>query len=383
MNTTTTKDEAMTIPMPEYIVTVWGFWNDQLAGKPVTMHEACPHQGFYRDGSRAIALYFDHDWNLFCDENGEPTPGEGVYKGTDDKKSYVGSTPEMQKIVERWTHFNKRAVTKTAHDDRIKNGCWPGEELAHTLSNMPPAENSYEDLREKIEEAIRSAQALIEKGAANTEEKATLASNTVASLMALASTAEGLRVVEKQPHLDAGRAVDAKWTPLVNRAKGVFQRLREAVLQPYFDEQERVRLKAEREQREKAEALRQEAADREANAKRAEEEAMASNNTAAADLAKREYEAAEEINARADTAAATAVTIAAMPTAIGTTGHRARTRTVKETAIIDREAFRAFALSQPGIRAEYEALDQKHADAFTRANVAAPGLTVTKKKVAA
>lgn len=63
---------------------------------------------------------------------------------------------------------------------------------------------------------------------------------------------------EKRPHLEAGRAVDAKWKPLKERIERAVAGCR-AVLTPYRQEQDRLRREEEERKRQEAEAKRREA----------------------------------------------------------------------------------------------------------------------------
>ncbi len=74
-------------------------------------------------------------------------------------------------------------------------------------------------------------------------------------LTAIKSKAEGLHKVEKQPHLDAGRAVDDKWRDLKTEPDELSKQLK-AHIKPYLQEQIRAEEERQRRAREEADKLR-------------------------------------------------------------------------------------------------------------------------------
>ena len=77
---------------------------------------------------------------------------------------------------------------------------------------------------------VRSAtDAIAGKDLATDKDACDLASNWATRLTELAKEADEARETEKRPHLDAGRAIDARWTPLRDRAKAEARKLKDRV----------------------------------------------------------------------------------------------------------------------------------------------------------
>ncbi len=167
--------------------------------------------------------------------------------------------------------------------------------------------------------------------------------------------ADTARATEKKPHDEAGKAVQAKWKPIIDKAnKGVSAC--KAALEPYRVEQQRIKNEAIAKAREEAAAK-----------ERAAQEAMRQSDNLEAQLM-----------AEADFAAAKKLTAAANRAERGPTG----LRTHWEAQIADKTAaLKHYLATQPD---EFVALIQTLADRVARANrPVVPGVIYHEQKRAA
>lgn len=142
-------------------------------------------------------------------------------------------------------------------------------------------------------------------------------------LTAIKTKAEGLHKVEKQPHLDAGRAVDDKWRELKTEPDDLSKRLK-AHIKPYLQEQIRVEEERQRKAREEADKLRRAAEEKAARAAADTGNTDAENAATASEsalLAQR----ADELEREAEACKVNA----------GRTGARVSMRTVKVGIVTD------------------------------------------------
>lgn len=126
------------------------------------------------------------------------------------------------------------AVEKADWDRAMETGFWPDGKPARQMSaeerlgidvtsghNQAPVE---ETLAEQIASMTAAAKTLKDKGV-KTKEDADAATVLLERLRLLLKKAEDERVREKEPHLEAGRAVDAKWqtirTPGIDAGKSL------------------------------------------------------------------------------------------------------------------------------------------------------------------
>lgn len=332
----------------------YSFWRRRLAGEVVPIHDGECQAGFYRDGDKAVAIWFK-DEALRCRVNGRDISANDA--------------------MDRWPFISKRPVSHDDYTARIENGTWPGESALVTQSNNAPEDNSFEGLLAQIEEMAREAERLMKLGAAKTQVQANEASDVADKLGKLFTKADNARKVEKQPHADAAAAVDDRWRPLTNAAS-VYKRLKDAVVEPFLRAQKIAKEKAEREAREAADKARREAAAKEAAAKEAAEQAALRGDAKAAERAQAEADAAV---AMATAAEATAMTVAATPITAGTRGRKVHLRTVTVVTIEDRAKVLEFFKD----RQELADLLQELAEKAVKAGFAVPGTKVSKDQDAA
>lgn len=191
-------------------------WRDLLAGREVAISEDRPLPGYYRlKDRRPVAIW--------------PKDGELVCRVAD----------EMQDPLKVWTWCARWPVTKEDAKHAFEHGSWPGDVLSNSNALT---------LDDEIKDAAEAALAWLR---AHPESKSKIEADTTANhrdkLLGLKKQAEDAHKSEKAPHLEAGRAVDAKFKPLIGNCDDVCVQLRRA-LTPWLVAEEN-RLKAEREAR--------------------------------------------------------------------------------------------------------------------------------------
>lgn len=127
-----------------------------------------------------------------------------------------------------WPYTGKNAIPKASYDYFMKHRKWPDvDDVVHIqqASNNPPTDPAV-ILAEQIESA-RAGAAAYDK--IESDEDAARAQTLRSRLIELSGQADKLRVAEKEPHLEAGRKVDAKWQPLVRDAKTAADAIRTAM----------------------------------------------------------------------------------------------------------------------------------------------------------
>ena len=169
------------------------FWRVALRGKKQPVHESNPQCGFYKrrlvkDGPwLPIAFWRNKDDQIVC-----------------------GFEGKLVDPIEHWTFAAKYPVSEASYRYYIRNGHWLDEAPQTPRSNMPS--DPFEALTLEIQDKLEQAQNWLKTAPkAPTETDANMARNMQAALLQLNKRADAMHKAEKQPHLDAGRAVDAKF----------------------------------------------------------------------------------------------------------------------------------------------------------------------------
>lgn len=305
----------------------YDFWRRRMAGEVVPIHDSEPQAGFYRlktrDGNwQAVAYWFQSDGVLRCRIGGKDI--------------------NEQTANERWPWASKAPISHDVYKAVIAGDPWPDQHEGvlrdRANSDNAPADESFDGLKDRIEDLVRDADALIKAGPAADQSAADRASDLANRLAELHKSADIARAAEKRPHDEAARAVQAKWTPLMSAAE-IYKRIKAAVITPF--------LVAE-------------------DAKRR-----------AAEVAARQ--AAEEA-AKAGQPIPEPATMQRSTPKAGSGGRRSvALRTVKVITISDRAALLAFFAANEQITEVLQRLAEK----ATAAGVAVPGVTVTEEQRAA
>lgn len=319
----------------------WKWWRDALAGKNPEINVNEPQCGFYkkRDGKGGkwlpVMIRFDAEGVLRC---------------------RVGNDSSADPH-ETWTWVAGNPVSKEDAKHAFETGSFPGE-IATIGDNSGDL-----SLAEQIKDYAKLALAWFRKNGIKDKTASDMAANYRAELLRLAKTADGEREAEKRPHLEASRAVDAKFKPLIDEANAAANEIRDGLTK--WMREEEARLAAERRAKWEAEK-------------------------AAAEKARTEIEAQRAKQMRDDPIAALTSEPEPLPDlppppepvkvqAGGQRGRKTGFREVTKYEIADYAAVLAQVKDHPDVKAAVE----KAATAQARAGVAVPGLVVRTEKVAA
>jgi hypothetical protein len=305
----------------------YDFWNRRLAGEVIPINDSNPQSGFYRLKSRdgvsyPCAYWFTPAGQLRCRIG---------HKDVDE-----------QTANERWPWASKAPISHEVYKSVIAGNPWPDQHEGvirdRANSNNAPDDQSFEGLKDRIEDLARDAQALIDAGPAPDQSAADRASDLANRLAELQKQADAARAAEKRPFDEAALAVQAKWKPLLGAAD-IYRRIKAAVITPFLVAEDAKRRAAEAAQR----------------------------------------KAAEEA-AKAGTPMPEPATMQRNAPKAGSNGRRSvALRTVKVVTISDREALLTFFADNDQVTE----LLQKLAEKATAAGVKVPGVTVTEEMRAA
>lgn len=218
------------------------YWQNALAGNFGPVHDSDPQPGFYRKRTGKAAGYvpvaiWEQDGKILALVDGKEADAAEIW-------TYVCKYP----ILEEW--YRARMVGQRWPDESAA----VTESLAHVTDTNNPPTDEAEILKGQIEAAATGA---AEYADINSDETASKAQSLRSRLLELSGQADKIREIEKKPHLEAGKAIDAKFQPLVKMAKSAADLIREALGQHETRkareaerirrEQEEERLRAERE----------------------------------------------------------------------------------------------------------------------------------------
>ena len=171
----------------------YAFWRAALRGGKQPVHESNPQCGFYKrrlvkDGEwLPIAFWRNKDDQIVC-----------CFEG------------KLVDPLEHWTFAAKYPVSEASYRHYIRNGHWPDDVAQSPRSNMPS--DPFEALKLEVQDKLEQAQNWLKTAPkAPTETDANMARNMQAALLQLNKRADAMHKLEKQPHLDASRAVDTKF----------------------------------------------------------------------------------------------------------------------------------------------------------------------------
>jgi len=195
----------------------WQWWQDALAGRHAPIDVNTPETGYYRIKSRdkltwLPVAYWRKDGALRCRVNGTE-----ILEG---------------RAMEMWPWASKNPITYEVYTAVVEGAPWPDLHEAVTRSNNAPAEDSFEAIKERIEDLAREADKLIGKGAASTQDACDQAADLANELGKYWKRADAARAAEKRPHDEAAAAVQRKWSPLLTAGE-VYKRLKAVVVTPF------------------------------------------------------------------------------------------------------------------------------------------------------
>lgn len=225
------------------VVDVWAWWQSALkdpskiGSKELPVHDSEPQQGYYR------VRY------------GKDKPFEPVAIWKDDNGQWLAYRSGREVNAEAiWTSCCRNPVSYEAYQYAADGKGWPDDDkiVASQVKPMIPGDlpnsqgvDEAETIRDQIEAALAGMSAYAKVTDDETAAKALSLRNR---LNELSREADKVRTKEKEPHLEAGKAVDAKWQPLVKKAKAGADQVRDAI--GAFETE---KLRIQREARRKAE----------------------------------------------------------------------------------------------------------------------------------
>jgi hypothetical protein len=207
-------------------MTEWDWWQAKLAGEPVQMNPDTPHAGFFRMphkefyGARKtfmpVAFWRGDDGQLYCrigDEDVSPERGQAIW-------SRVGQHPV--------TEESYRLVAE-------QGGLWPDEHEAAPMQgdNRPPEPETFEEIRDAIDDLAREAAERIEGMPIVEQDEADRIANLADRLAELHKKAEELKKAERKPHTEALETIQKRWAPLLLRAE-TYRSLKAKLLTPWL-----------------------------------------------------------------------------------------------------------------------------------------------------
>lgn len=230
--------------------------------------------------------------------------------------------------------------------------------------NMPPEPTPFELAEAEVYKLYDEAALWLDGAAVDSQELADDIANLMNMLRTAEKAADAARKAEKEPHLEAGRAVDAQYKPLLDKAKLATDACKKA-LAPWLTKLEAEKRAAEAEARRVADEKRAaaEAAIRARDAANLEQ-------TAAAEALLKDAKKAEAAASRAEKATAGAG---------GSVGRKAGLRTVwTATMTNSAEALKHYKAAKPDA---LKAFLLSLAEADVRAGVRSiPGFSVTDEQ---
>jgi len=192
----------------ENVMTDYSFWRKALQeGVVGSIVEDEPQPGFYKvktkDGFDPVSIWYENDQPVVLRD---------------------GLEVEGDLRWEVWMRCAKRPIAHETYNQRIETGKWPSDLAApeptygHNSGSVPDTEVIGDQLADVSTQASEWLAGIGNK--VTTQDQADKAANFANRYAELERAAEDKRKAEKEPHLKAGRDIDEKWRPIVDRAKG-------------------------------------------------------------------------------------------------------------------------------------------------------------------
>jgi hypothetical protein len=343
--------QRRTPPKPDTIG--WKFWQAALKGKKFEVPLAMVPIGYYRTQNRTtgvwypVAIWIASDGFKHC-KTGMSDRTKVILDSAEAEEdydfkvfSYIGRHPISYEDYQAWManrewpeHLNLKPIPAAADKPKDPPQARPGV----IGDNSGASEEEIEEMTlEALRAQIDAAKPQVKKLAKVTsKEEGDAAQGLRSRLTRLSSEGEKAREAEKEPHLTAGRAVDAAWKPLVNEAAGLAADLKRALEDFTTAEISRVRaLEAAAEAERRAAEAREAEATRVAEAAKKAAEAPAVGKPAVAAPAP----IVPEPVAPAPIAPPAPTSIIAAPTAFkGAQGRKSSAKVVMVPTIVDQDA---------------------------------------------
>lgn len=176
------------------------WWRDALRGVRTPIDVNHPESGFYRmrdkrhGTSKRVAIWRDASGNLMATVDGRSADA-----------------------LEIWTWCAAYPIDEATYRAVERGEPWP--DAAPGIDHNTVGLDDFDRLSAEIEEETRRALADLEATEISQQAVCDRFANWSDRIARLGKEAEGFRKAEKQPHVDAGRAVDQKWRPLTDTAQ--------------------------------------------------------------------------------------------------------------------------------------------------------------------
>ena len=209
--------------LAQKIVGPWAWWqaalkNPASIGKTLPVHEGDPQQGYYRI------------------RYGKDKPYEPVAIWRDEQGNWLAYRSKREVRAEDiWTGCCRNPISYETYVNASEGRGWPDDDGVVASQVNPPeptiGDNSGDvDEAEALKDQIAAALAGMDAYAKITDDATAAKALSLRNrLNELSGQADKIRVKEKEPHLEAGKAVDAKWQPLVKSAKAGADKVRDSI----------------------------------------------------------------------------------------------------------------------------------------------------------
>ena len=185
----------------------YAYWRDALTGKFGPIHDGDPQPGFYRLRRRGqidqpVAIWRDLD-GIYC-----------AVSGREDDASEI------------WTFMADKPIAEAVYRAVVAGEPWP--DIAPSVAAMTNSKSA--DPADILRDQIEACKADIAGFTTITDDTQQAAAQSLRSrLLELSREADKTREKLKAPHHEAGKAVDAKWQPLVKDAKAAADKVAAAM----------------------------------------------------------------------------------------------------------------------------------------------------------
>lgn len=193
--------------MNEIAIDPYAWWRAAIGGNAGPIHADKPECGFFKmrvgkDGPwQPVAIWRGNDGQMVC-----------------------RVADKMRDPREIWTYVAKNPVAKEVAKAAFDTGRFP-DEVPLIGDNAPPDETLFGAITRVACDAIE----WLTKHGIKDKTSGDMCANYRAQLLDLRKRADAEREAEKRPHIDAGRAVDAKFKPIIECADTAAGQLRDAL----------------------------------------------------------------------------------------------------------------------------------------------------------
>lgn len=194
------------------------YWMNALKGNFGAVHDGHPQPGFYKrkadkNGNwNAVAIWMEGDTALAVE---------------------AGKSVDANEI---WTWVCEKPIAEEVYRQVERGEGWPDAIESLIGSNNPPADEAEAD---EVENACKAALEAAKQPVTNQTEADRLG-NHRDRLAKLYKAKESERVAEKEPHLEAGRQVDAKFKPILAKVEDAGKAVKAVLTKWLVAEQARI-----------------------------------------------------------------------------------------------------------------------------------------------